>query len=173
MKKTWRYKIRPLRVDGDMAFIPLTRGLEAIIDAADVPLVRDWNWSAMPADGGAWYAYCGGDRKVRLHQVILPAPPGLITEHKDRNGLNCRRANLRLATPQQNAQNRARRREGVSLYKGVSPHGANWRARICFAGRRVALGTFIDQQRAARAYDAAARKHFGEFAVLNFPDEAA
>lgn len=157
MKRTWRYKVRALRIDGDIAYIPLTRDREAVIDVADVPLVEGWNWCAFPsADERLWYAYSGGNRKIRLHQLLLPAPPGFMVDHKDSDGLNCRRSNLRLVTAKGNAQNRRRRREGISKFKGVSPHGSNWRARIVVDGHRVQLGTFESEQDAARAYEQAA-----------------
>ena len=171
IKQTWRYKIRTLRIEGNLAFIPLTRGLEAIVDVADVPLIEDWNWCAFPTnDDRLWYAYSAGNRKIRLHQVLLPAPAGFVVDHRDHNGLNCRRSNLRLVTAQQSAQNWRRRREGVSKFKGISPHGPNWRARIVIDGRRVALGTFKSEESAARAYDRAALDAWGEYAFLNFPD---
>jgi hypothetical protein len=168
-KKTWRYKIRPIHIDGEVAFIPLTRGKTAIIDAADVDLVKDYNWSAMPTDDPEkWYAYNGGNRRIRLQQVILPAPKGFITDHKNRDGLDCRRSNLRIATRQQNSQNKPRPRIGIGDFKGVSQHGSGWRARIVVDYTRISLGIFPSAEAAARAYDDAAAEHFGEFAVLNF-----
>jgi hypothetical protein len=47
-KRTWTKKIRPIRVEGDTAIVPLTRGFEAVIDAVDVPIVEGWNWVAIP-----------------------------------------------------------------------------------------------------------------------------
>lgn len=168
-KQTWRYKVRSIRVDGDIAFIPLTRGKVAIIDAADVPLVDGWNWCAVPSTTGGWYAYCSGNKKVRLHQYLKPAPAGFVIDHRDRDGLNCRRSNLRFATAKQNAQNKRRPRIGTGAYKGVSRHGGGWRARIVAENGRLALGTFQTAEMAADAYDRAALELFGEFAVLNFP----
>ena len=172
MKKTWCYTTRPITVDGNIAYVPLTRGKTAIIDAADAPAVGAWNWCAMPAEGGKWYAYCGGLKKIRLQQFLMPSPPGLVTDHRDRDGLNNRRSNLRFATFSQNSQNKPRPRIGSGLFKGVSPHGrGRWRARIVVNGKRLSLGAFGCPESAAKAYDIAAKKYYGEFAVLNFPDD--
>lgn len=168
MKKTWRYRVRPIRVEGEIAFVPLTRGFEAIIDAVDISLVDGWNWSALPNDAGGWYAYSGARRKVPLHGIVLPVPAGFLVDHRDGDGLNCRRANLRKATAQQNAQNRRKTRVSASIFKGITLDGNNWRARIKVNGRRISLGTFASEKEAARAYDAAALQHFGEFAFPNF-----
>jgi hypothetical protein len=166
-KKTWRYKVRRIRVCGDIAYIPLTQGKVATIDAADVPLVEGWNWSAMPARCGLWYAYCSGNRKIRLHQLLMPPPPGMMTDHSDRDGLNCRRSNLRHATALQNSHNK--KRVGKSRFKGVSKHQNLWRARITVDGVRQILGSFETAKAAAEAYDAAAKMYFRELAYLNFP----
>jgi hypothetical protein len=55
-----------------------------------------------------------------------------------------------------------------AAYKGVSARGKKWRAQICVNGRRLDLGTFSTPEEAARAYDSAARLHFGDFARCNF-----
>jgi hypothetical protein len=173
-KKTWRHKIRQITVMENFAFIPLTRGKTAVIDADDIDLVKGWNWCAMPVTNGAgWYAYNAGNRKLRLHQVILPAPKGLMTDHRDRNGLNCRRSNLRFATALGNSRNRFR--SGVSGFKGVGRRNYSglWRARITVDGKRMHLGDWPTAEDAARAYDKAANKFFGKFAFLNFPDKFA
>jgi AP2 domain len=98
------------------------------------------------------------------------------TDHRNRNGLDNQRKNLRPATKAENARNLpAMRKVATSRYKGVSLHTLNgrWRARIKTDTGRVSLGVYATEEEAARAYDAAARVYHGEFAYLNFPDEKA
>jgi HNH endonuclease/AP2 domain len=94
-------------------------------------------------------------------------------DHINGNGLDNRRSNLRLATKRQNQQNRQRRINGSSIYKGVSlfKRDGTWKSQINIDGLQKHIGYFKTQEAAARAYDAAALKHFGEFARINFPDD--
>jgi hypothetical protein len=84
-------------------------------------------------------------------------------DHKDWNGLNNQRNNLRSASHSQNLGN-GRFRRGISGFRGVAAVGDRWRAYV--AG--IHLGTFATPEEAARAYDAAAIARFGEFATTNF-----
>jgi hypothetical protein len=115
----------------------------------------------------------GGKKTIRLHLLILDAKPGQIVDHINGNGLDNRRKNLRLCTATENARNRQRKKSTVSRYKGVSlhskpPEGRPWQAQICVDGAAMHLGFYAAEDEAARVYDAAAQKHFGAFARLNF-----
>lgn len=92
------------------------------------------------------------------------------TDHRNGDGLDNRRANLRAATDQDNLRN-MRKHRGSSRFKGVCWHCNDrcWNVKIRLGGRAVNLGAFADEVAAALAYDAAAREYFGEFAALNFP----
>ena len=110
-----------------------------------------------------------------MHRLIWPTAPEI--DHVDGDGLNNRRSNLREAVGTKNQQNKMKACVGVSRFKGVCPHrDGRWRANIRVPavgkgrGRQTHLGLFVDEEDAARAYDTAARKHFGEFARLNFPE---
>lgn len=97
-------------------------------------------------------------------------------DHINGDGLDNRRSNLREANAAQNAANAGLRSDSVSGFKGVYPNtagGLPWKAEIRANGKRRYLGIFGDPATAARAYDAAAREAFGEFARLNFPQENA
>lgn len=155
--------------------IPLTKGYVAIIDDEDYERVSAYHWCALVTGD---YVYAergvrvgGKTTTVLLHRFILQAPDGSLVDHENRNGLDCRKSNLRLCTKSQNNVNSLRRKDNQSGYKGVDWHQGDriWRARIQLEHRRIELGYFHTAEEAARAYDAAALRLFGEFARPNFP----
>ena len=97
----------------------------------------------------------------------------LKTDHRNGNGLDNRKANLRPATHGENMRNRKLHTNNASGFMGVAreERNRNWGARIQANGKRIRLGAFKDKNDAARAYDKAARELHGEFASLNFPQE--
>jgi hypothetical protein len=112
--------------------------------------------------------------RVLLHRFILCAAPGTIIDHKNGNGLDCTRENLRFVTSSQNQHNSGRRvytGKRSSRFKGVHWHAETkkWVAQIMAARKYHYLGLFADEEDAARAYDAAATELHGNFARLNFP----
>jgi hypothetical protein len=109
-------------------------------------------------------------RKSRCTASFSVLPAGVLVDHRDRNGLNNCRYNLRLATTSQNAHNQGAR-GGSSQFKGVwwKPKVSRWRASITHERKKITIGHFVNEVDAARAYDAMALRLHGEFAVLNFP----
>lgn len=174
-------KIRPIRVVNNLAFVPLTKGYEAVIDAADVPLVEGRNWRAQEdrrSDRSIRAVYAmrterpreGGKlRTVMMHRAIAGTKDGLETDHRDGNGLNNRRENLRSATVAQNQHNRKADYDSASLVKGVCWHKAarKWQVRIMADGKQRYIGTFSKLDEAAAAYEKASRETHGEFRRLN------
>jgi hypothetical protein len=166
-------KVRPIRVEGEVAYIPLTRGLEAIIDAVDVPLVEGRNWYATQEYGQKSYAATRvkradrpGQHTIKLHRLLMSDTNCREVDHADRNPLNNRRNNLRPATSAQNNANRGLQRNNRSGFKGVHFHLASnrWRASIRYCGARFNLGSFLSAEDAAEAYKLAAERLNGEFA---------
>lgn len=165
-----------------MVEVPLTRGLVAVVDDDDGTLVVPYRWHARRGKNGVWYAGTnvrkpgGGWRAVKMHRLILDAPKGVLVDHRDGDGLNNRRANLRFATNAQNQQN-GRKKGASSQFKGVTlcrwRRTRQWQAQIQVNGRKKNLGYFAEEEDAARAYDAAAREAFGEYARTNFGAEGA
>lgn len=149
----------------------------ALVDAADYGLVAPFNWYLLHGHNGKLYAYTRGS--VYMHRLLAGTRPGDETDHENGDGLDNRRANLRTATRSQNKGNmgKPRRPDGLahtSRFKGVSwdKSRGRWQAKIQQNRRHRNLGRYDDEIEAARAYDAAAIAHFGEFARLNFPPQA-
>jgi hypothetical protein len=152
-------------------YIPLGGGQVAIVDAADFAWLNRYKWRAFGKSGG-FYAVCRiGQKMVFMHRLIKNPPPGKVVDHANGNRQDNRRCNLRNCTAGENARNN-RKGRGASRFKGVSYNRrlGKWGARICREGRTRHLGWFDNEIDAAEAYDRAARKYFGEFARLNFPE---
>lgn len=165
-------------IKGETAIISLTSrkypGLVAVIDVADLDKVANHGW--WPRKGkrdGKFYAITEIDkRSVLMHILITGHTDGI--DHKDGDGLNNRRSNLRTANNGQNKANSPKyrttnRRQPTSKYKGVfyDTKYKKYRTRC----RNKHIGYYTTEREAAIAYDRAARREFGEFAHLNFPEE--
>ncbi|MCK4958549.1 MAG: HNH endonuclease, partial [Planctomycetes bacterium] len=164
-------------LESDVRRIPLTRGRFAIVDAEDYARLSRYNWYAK---GGphTFYAVRRGmrnteKRTVFMHRVITDAPGGLVVDHIDHNGINNCKSNLRVCTAAENNRNTRGRSDSKSRYKGVNwgNRDRKYSARICCNGKRITVGHFDDEVKAAKAYDKKAKELFGEFAYLNFPEE--
>lgn len=117
--------------------------------------------------------------KQFMHRVIMQAQQGLQVDHANHDKLDNRKSNLRLCTQSENLRNGNKRTikgKSSSKFKGVRKHGffkkngkPKYWARITIPSKRMSLGVYESEEEAARAYDAAALQHFGEFARLNFP----
>jgi len=159
-----------------MIEIPLTQGQTALIDDEEWDRVKQYKWFASKAkNGNTFYAQThvhlenGKRTTLQLHRLLMDAEKRHIVDHQDRNGLNCQKYNLRFATRNQNCRNQGIRSDNSSGYKGVSKTnlGKQWSSYIYIDGKQKFLGKYSDKESAARAYNEAAIKYFGEFAVLN------
>ena len=158
----------------DGAFdIPLSNGMVVIVDAEDLPLVSDLNWSAAKGRK-TWYAVRndGNGGQLRMHQHLLGVSGSTIVDHKDGKGLNNRRSNLRVASHSQNLQNADA--FGTIPYRGVhfsrSRSGnPRYAAKIQMHKKVYHLGAYSTPEEAAQAYDRKALSLYGEHARLNFP----
>ena len=159
--------------------IPLTRGQITLIDESDFADVSQWKWYATrDFTTGKFYAarqVTIGKKKQKLLYLHTYLMGFKRTDHKNRDTLDNRRENLRECTSQDNARNRSLRKDSITRFKGVHfrPNRKSVVALIWLQGKSVSLGSFSSEriEDAARAYDAAARMHFGEFASLNFPEQ--
>ena len=173
-----RSKNEPTAIKGTR-WIPLTQDKWALVDEGDYPLVSKYTWCYIKGrhDGVSGYTQTnihqedGSYKRISMHRLIT----GFIgqIDHKDSDGLNNRRANLRFVSDTQNRRNSNIYKNNKTGFKGVSRtnKGRTWRANIAINKKQTHLGTFNTPEEAARAYDAAAIEHFGEFAKLNFPGE--
>lgn len=160
--------------------IYLDEGKWTILDTQDYYRYACFKW-CIGGDKDNLYAVRGQlngpvDMKmVRLHRLIMAAPKGLLVDHHNGDSLDNRRANLRLATNSQNQFNRRKRENTTSRFKGVYFHKVHrkWAAQITIRGKRIFLGYFHSEIKAARTYDKTARKYHKEFARLNFPEDKA
>lgn len=156
--------------------IRLSRGLVAVVDEKDFASLSACRWMAMPRDqtGAKYYASRAAGRKtIYMHRHILGAAVGQEVDHIDGDGLNNCRSNLRLCDHRLNCVNR-RGYNPLSGFRGVyaTPLATRWVAKISDGHRKLThLGTFSSKEEAAVAYDRAASSLYGQFAVLNFPDE--
>ena len=153
--------------------VPLTKGLFATIDYSDFHLVRGSLWYADTTYDVCYAASRFGKIILKMHMFIMCKKK---IDHQDGNGLNNRRHNLRVASQSQNMMNRRiSKSNNTSGFKGIylHKHSGLWHARIHLNYKSKSLGYYHEPEEAARAYDAAAREYFGEFARLNFPSGSA
>ena len=169
---------RMVRYGYSFRLIKLTKGYFAKVDQADFMRLRIYSWMASNHKGRGYTLYaqrtiCEGRRRYTrmMHREIINPPKGMYVDHINGDGLDNRRANLRIVTAQQNNWNRKFRKTGRSKYTGVTWDGRRdkWRADIYENRRKIFLGHFAAEEEAARAYDSAAKENRGEYAVLNFP----
>ncbi len=179
-----RILVRPMltyrRIRYGLAFrkIPLGEGKFTIVEAGDFYQLNRFNWCTKENGPRIYAVRLMGDSNNRtkiisMHRAIMEEPAGMLVDHHNRNTLDNRRENLRLATHSQNQFNKGKTsRKTTSHFIGVffEKHSGRWVARNTVEGKRIWLGRFDDEIEAARAYDEAARKHHGEFAQLNFPE---
>lgn len=159
-----------------MKYITLNRGKRMQVDNEDYPLLSRYKWHVYK-NRYRFYARTevSGGHCALAHRLIMNPKKRELIDHKDMDGLNNQKCNLRKCTMAQNNQNSSFRRHNKSGYRGVMWHkrtGAYY-CRVRAQKKEHWIGIFDDPIKAAHAYDKKAKEVHGEFAVLNFPQSRA
>jgi hypothetical protein len=170
-------QVEEASADGkDIGLIMTAQGDWIVLDVEDFKRLKDKRFQTHYSTRGntnyATHHYIKDGKKIvrRIHHYMLQPPEGYEVDHINHDGFDNRRENLRLATKNQNAWNATKtKRETSSRYKGVCWEKScnKWRTRIRQYGKKYSLGCYDFEDDAARAYNVAATKMFGEFACLN------
>lgn len=148
--------------------IPLSQGKITLVDDEDYEYLNQWKWTY--TEGYAFrMARIGSKRKhTKMHRVIMNTPGDMQTDHINGNGLDNRRANLRICTATENKRYSLRRSDNTSGHKGVTWHVGHqkWQARITVDQERIHLGYFTAIEEAVKFYKVAAEAYHGDFAPI-------
>jgi uncharacterized protein YycO len=161
-----------------MKEIALTQDKVALVDDQDFEWLNQWKWCAKKGKNGRFYAVRGVLENGKtngyfMHRVILGLTnPKVLVDHRNLNGLDNQRHNLRECSNKQNTRNRTAKKNGSSIFKGITRRKSGlWVTQITSDMKNHYVGTFKTEEEAARAYDRKAVELHKEFANLNFPDQ--
>jgi len=159
-----------------MKTINLTQGKVALVDNEDYGYLNRWKWYASK-ESNIYYAARHDKmskskrRTIRMHRIILSAPDDMQVDHINRNGLDNQKLNLRLCTRSENTRYQCLNCKNIVGFKGVhimkNIIQKPYRAQIRLNNKSINLGCYSTPELAAQAYDKAALKYFGEFALTN------
>lgn len=150
-----------------MKQIQLTQGKIAFVDDEDFEFLNQWKWRYWKDVKRNCTAYAIASiksRTTRMHRLLLQSKKGDIIDHRDRDGLNNQKSNLRVCTHSQNNENRKVMSTSKTGIKGVRSHRRKWKASITKNGKYIYLGLFKNKEEASERYKQEARVLFGDFA---------
>jgi hypothetical protein len=154
-----------------MKEISLSNGGSTIVDESEYGHLIKWKWYRDTAGYVVRHDKGRGAGMVYIHRQILGNPSRLVIDHINGDKLDNRLENLRICFQKNNSWNRKGWgfKKMYSPYKGVTKdkRGGKFIAYIMVDGKQITLGRFDNEKNAALAYNEAARKHHGEFALLN------
>lgn len=150
-----------------MKTIPLSQGQVALVDDDDFAKLSKVKWYLR--SGRSLYAarmiHADGKRKiVYMHRMLMKPMNKQVVDHRNGNGLDNRRENLRLCTQSENQRNARLRRDNSVGLKGVARYSGKFRARIVVNGTQIYLGLFSTPEEAHEVYRHAAVAEYGDFA---------
>lgn len=153
-----------------MKQIPLTQGKVALVDDYHYEKVKQFKWCAVNQSGHFYAASRVRGKKTSLHHLVLrPTKELPCIVFKNGDGLDCRMKNL-LRLPKKDAHIvRSGQKDCTSRFKGVRAYifQNKYIAQITVNQKKITIGIFNSEEKAALAYNKAAIKYFGEFARLN------
>ena len=152
-----------------MKKIKLTQSKFAIVDDEDFEYLNQFKWFAFNSRG-IYYACRGKNKKnIFMHREIMKTVKDMVVDHKNHNGLDCRKSNMRNCTKTENMRNRKSSKNSSSKYLGVSWCKARkkWQAHIFINKKSKNLGRFIKEIEAAKRYNKFAKIIHGDFANIN------
>lgn len=154
-----------------IAYIPLTRGLFALVCWDDALWLQHFSWHAVPWFKNKWYAVRKHKgRQLAMHTDVLKPSDGFIADHKHSDQtLNNMRFNLRCANELDNARNAQKRCDNTTGFKGATYNKrlGKYIGQLFYQGKGIHLGCFLTAEEAHAAYCAKARELYGEFARFN------
>jgi hypothetical protein len=154
-----------------MKKIKLTQNKYALVDDEDYEYLNQWKWS-IHKKKNTFYVIRNIPTKMKkvrkfalIHRLIMNPPDDKVIDHKDGDGLNNQKSNLRICTQSQNNGNSKIRKDNTSGIKGVSWHkaGKKWGASISKSKKRIFLGLFSNIDDAKNVYEKEAKEYFGKF----------
>lgn len=154
-----------------MKKIELTQGYFTKVDAEDFDRLNKYSWHVVIRPYTNYAVANIKGKVVQMHRLIVKCPLNKIVDHKNRNGLDNRKENLRICTRSQNRMNCIKNRGNKTGYKGVHKSHMKskpYRSQIRYHGKIYHLGCFRTAKAAARAYDVKSFELFGEFARGNY-----
>lgn len=160
-----------------MKLIPVYNHQPALVDDEDFERVSKFTWRFNKKTG---YIITNLKRRINgsrpsllLHRLVLNAPKGIECDHRNRDKFDNQKSNLRLTAHAGNMQNRAKNNaKCLSKFKGVTFATGRrlskpWKAGITIGSKWKHLCYCFTEHEAAAVYNDAAKKHFGEYALLN------
>ena len=146
----------------------------ALVDDEDYDYINQWKWYANKIHRTYYamrrrYTTENGPLIRYMHREIMEVDIDKQIDHKDGDGLNNQRENLRICTCAENSHNMRKFRGKSSKYKGVSVDKNGYITAYFYNNSKsFYIGRFKTEESAAKAYDKMAREYYGEFANLNF-----
>lgn len=176
MKKLTFKKSHGIKIVGNVCIIPLSGGKTSICDKSDFKIISKHIWYAAKSANSddLFYAYSnvklksGEKRTIKMHRIILDLKESEIADHKNHDGLDNRRENLRMCSLSQNAYNKRIQRNNSSGYVGVHwmEKIKKYEAYFWINKKKHKVGYFKDLEEAVFERNKAVKTHHGEFANI-------